>query len=227
MAFGDVVKSAYSGTGSNINSLDLGSTPASGNLLVFCSGNPSNSATLTTAPSGFTALQTCTTGNLRGGFWYKVSDGTEQTAGVTWSAGNGRSWYGEFDFGGYTLVTPVVTAEDNTNISATVTSQGLGSVTPANATNLWVGMVAIDLESNAATSPTWSDSISSVRNPSGSFAGAAVGKKLNIAASAFAPTFSHSGTTDEMWGASAVFEYVAAGAPIPIFHRYYSQMRNN
>jgi len=226
MAFGDLFQAVGRSTSVNTtHTASLGSPASAGNLLVVISSTISNSATFTSVSfdSGAapTALQTCESGNLRGWFGYKIAEGGEQTVSFTWSAGNGCCSIAEYEFVPNTLVTPVVSAENVTYISsvlASSTAANFGSVTPANATNLWVGGIAVDLDNLVYDGRSVSNSLATDADMTntGSRAGNAIYSKKNIAASAFNPTYTHTDTGDEVWLAAAVFEYVASGGSSPL-----------
>jgi len=226
MAFGDLLQQDDSGYGST-QSCTLPGSPSSGNILVLASSNNSGSATISTPPSGFTELQVGTGTGVRGALYYKVSAGSETSTSIVWSTGNGTAHYFELDFDGQTLVTPVQTNEDETNsASAGATqSQNCGLVTPANATNIWVGAIAHDQANNGDASQVWADSATVIRALADvALSEPAVAKRVNIAASGYNGNWSCTDTDDQVYGMAAVFEYAAGGAPSTghvIINEYY------
>ena len=226
MAFGDILQSVSSSFAQTQTCAI--SSPVSGNALFFIGGNQLfTGGGITTPPAGWTEIHTELTGNLRSAAYYKVSDGTETSVVIVWAGGSGVGFFCEIDFDGNTLVTPVQTAEDTTNVTTLVTSQNPGSVTPANATNVWVGAVYVDQASNLFAGRAWTDTVTDLRAITNlGQAQPDVVAKVNIPASAFNPTFSSSGTADEMYGVAAVFEYEVAGggSNIPVIKHHLDQM---
>ena len=218
MAFGDLVKSNTDAPGTqSVTSCDLGSNPTSGNLLIFIAYGGSGSTTVTTPPSGFTQMHENTT-NFNLTTYYKVSDGTEQTAGHTHGNTNAvGATYAEYDMDGNT--SPSVLT-DSTAVSGTQTSKSAGSVTPTESTNFVIGFASIDSLANAAATESWDNSYTLDLNIVTDSAVAAIGTKTNTVG-AQSPTYSHGGTADEMYGAIGAFSFSAGGGSASDAGYYY------
>jgi len=225
MAFGDLIKSATTaeldvGT---VTTPDLLSNPTSGNLLIATFANNRNNRTVTSAPAGFTLLH-----NVRStvaGHWvwyYKVSDGTEQTASLTWSANvSGAAEYIEYEWDGST---PTVTKnDDQTNIDIAVTTQASGAATPTAATNIVIAVHGTESSSSSTTGQAvdgaWIEDILFYNFVGGHLK---TSRLVNAALSSQEATHTSAGVADEMDGAIAVFNSAAVGgATIPVFMNHY------
>lgn len=206
MAFGDLVQEGDSGF--NITqSITFGSTATSGNILIFVATN-NTAATVSSAPSGWTELETNLTGGVAGAFYYKDSDGTETAVSLTWSTGQGVGYFAEYEFQ-QTLVTPVVSGEDTTNISTNTSGGPSGSVTPSNPTNLWVGGMVSDAES-AHFGGSWSGGREDRAFTNNGQSAPGVISATDVTG-ATSYTFSGGGGSQENWGFAAVFEYSSGG----------------
>lgn len=209
MALGDLVQSDNSGFASN-QSCTLASSPTSGNLLIIAGGVSSNSATVSTAPTGFTELET-QTGNACGttAVYYKISAGTETTAAIEWSTSFGVATYLEIDFDGNTLSSAQST-QNTDNVTSTATSQGSGSVTPAQSTNVCVMGVFVPNESNCDAGAAWSGSLTEYEavDDAGQAGYGLAGIASQTGSTSF--TFSTTDTGDQMWGTLLVFNAAAS-----------------
>lgn len=207
-AFGDLVKSdSVDNTSLTTFSPDLGSNPASGNLLIttVCAG--SAAALISTPPSGFTLLHASTTGSGTWYWYYKISVGTEQTISAVWDAAiNGVMHYVEYAWDGST---PAVIKNENTdNISSTTNSQPSGAATPTEATNLCLAMHATDGNQNSSTNQamdgSWIEDITFFSNDQNQAEGK-LSRLVNAALSSQEAT--HTDTdADQMFGAIAIFD---------------------
>ena len=218
MAFGDLVKSnTDSPTTQSVTSCDLGSNPTSGNLLIFVAYGGSGGTSVTTPPSGFTQMHENTT-NFNLTTYYKVSDGTEQTAGHTHGNSNSvGATYAEYDMGGNT--SPSVLT-DSTAVSGTETSKNAGSVTPTETTNFTAAFASVDSLGNIAATESWNSSYTLDLNMTTNGAVAAFGSRTNTVG-AQSPTYSHGGTADQMYGAIAAFSFSAGGGSASDAGYYY------
>jgi len=100
--------------------------PKAGHLLIAASASIES---VTTPPSGFTALNNSLTGSSEWNLWYKISDGTEDEITVDYAtAGPIGITFTEYAWDGST---PTITENENeTNISTAVSSQASGAATP-------------------------------------------------------------------------------------------------
>ena len=207
-AFGSLVKSDFV---ANISlatfSPDLGSNPASGNLLIatVCAG--SSTALLSTPPSGFTLLHASTTGSGTWYWYYKISVGNEQTISAIWDASiNGVMRYVEYEWDGST---PSVTKNENTdNISSNTNSQPSGAATPTDATNICMAMHATDGNSDSfvgqAVDGSWIEDFAFLNNDAQQAEGK-LSRLVNAALSSQEATHTDTDTGDQMYGAIAIF----------------------
>lgn len=218
MAFGDLVQEGD--TGFNITqSATFGATATSGNILIFVATN-NQAATVSSAPSGWTLLEENTTGGVSGAYYYKESDGTETAVSLTWSTGQGVGYFAEYEFQ-QTLVTPVTSGEDATNISTNTSGGPSGSVTPSNSTNLWVGGMVSDAES-AHFGGSWDGGREDRAFTNNGQSAPGVISSTNVTG-ATSYTFSGGGGSQENWGFAAVFEYASGASTIlPLLNAYYS-----
>lgn len=139
MAFGDLVQS---GKASFANTATFSQTATTGNLLVVALSNTSGE-TVTAAPSGFSPLTEGGDGDQRFWFGYKVSDGTETAASVTFSGGDdGTLVYKEFDTDGLSLVTPIPAPGSDESYS-TDKGQYAAGATPASASNIVIAALNV------------------------------------------------------------------------------------
>jgi len=215
MAFGDLVKNAITAE-VNVGTVltpDLLSNPASGNLLIATFANNRNNRTVSSAPAGFTLLH-----NVRStvaGHWvwyYKISDGTEQTASLTWD-GNvaGAAEYIEYEWDGST---PTVTKnDDQTNIDGAVTTQASGAATPTAATNIVIAAHGTEASGSSTTGQAvdgaWIEDILFYDFVGGHLK---TSRLVNAATSSQEATHTSAGVAGEMYGAIAVFNSAAGGA---------------
>lgn len=227
MAFGDLVTKDRSNFATTQTG-DIGGNPTSGNLLILAGGTQSLSATLTTAPTGFTQIglqEGGTSGNLTCGAWYKISDGTEQTATVVWSAGLGYAEYLEYDLDS-TTIDGFQVNDDKTNISSASTTQDAGSITPAESTNLCVFGAFADQSSNCDGGAAWSLSatVDHIMENIGGAAGSVA--HLIDQSGATNPQFSTTDTGDEMWGWHLV-AYYGGGSTIYVVPQTQRNVRHS
>lgn len=144
MAFGQIVKTARTSTASfdTLHSVDLGSLPTSGNLLIFTACNHQFGTYTTTPPAGFILLHEQLAEAFKSVWYYKISDGTEQTADITWSTGgSGVVNLTEYEWDGST---PVVTKNTTGYMSDAGAPISSSTATPTAATNLVVAMHSTD-----------------------------------------------------------------------------------
>ena len=211
MAFGDLIKNdtvtvALASTATP----DLGSNPASGNLLIATFGSDRTNRTVSSAPSGFTLLHD-TLGGGRWTWYYKISDGTEQTASLSWSGNvSGVGEYLEYEWDG---TTPTVTKnDDQTNINGSVTTQASGAATPTTSTNILIAVHGTDKSQNSnnaqAVDGSWSEDALFYAVVGGHLK---VSSLVNAATSSQEATHTSSGVGDEMYGAIAVFDSAGGG----------------
>jgi len=214
MAFGDLVKNAtaYDLDVGTIATPDLGSNPTSGNLLIATFGSNRINRTITTAPSGFTVLHEVVSTTAGHWVWYyKVSDGTEQTTSLTWSGNiSGVAEYLEFEWDGST---PTVTKnDDQTNISTAVTTQASGAATPTSSTNICIACHGTE----SSTASDFGQSVDGSWIEDTIFAvytgGHLKTSRLVNAALSSQEATNTSTLSEEMYGAIAVFDSGAGGS---------------
>jgi len=190
-----------------IISCDLGSNPISGSLLIFVI-SANNVETVATPPSGFTLLHIENSINDTHVWYYKISDGTEQTAGLTWdTAATGIAKYAEYIWG---LGTPsVIKNEDVTNVNSVTNSQPSGAATPTDTTNLCIVIHGTGSApfSNAgeAVDGAWIEDTFFI-DTGGVRATCKFSHLKNAALSSQEATHTDTDTGDFMYGAIAVFE---------------------
>jgi len=215
MAFGDLVKSNLDSAGSTTTlTADLGSNPASGNLLIAAAGAGAVGDSITSAPSGFTVIEGDETGTVGCIWYYKVSVGTEQTVSVTWSLTNVHALlYAEYEWDG---TTPTVSSnEDVSFITDATNSMPSGAVTPDTSTNICIAVHVTDFANNSldgqAIDGSWIEDILFVAT----FVGVKFSRLVNATGSQEA-THSDSDTGDQMYGSMAAFSVAASGLKIPV-----------
>ena len=223
MAFGDFVNSDDTlQNGVATHTADLGINPTSGNLLVLAFAGRQNNLAITTPPSGFTELYTLTSsGQFVFAWYYKVSDGTEQTASLVWAnVAHGRSAYIEFEWDG---TAPTLTKnEDRSNILNVVNTQATGAATPDTSTNICVALHVTDIESNnfdgQAVDGSWIEQIVFGNDAANSPSGTKISYLVNATGSQEA-THTDTDIGDQMYGGIACFATAGAAAGIPIYRR--------
>jgi len=214
MAFGDLVKKAPTFQLSivAVATPDLGSNPTSVNLLIATFANNRNNRTVSSAPSGFTLLHDVR--STTSGHWvwyYKVSDGTEDTCSLTWSdTVSGHAEYLELEWDGST---PTITKnDDQTNIAGSVTTQASGAATPTAETNICIAAHGTDYSLNSsftqAVDGSWIEDTLFYNQVGGHLK---TSRLVNAALSSQEATHTSVGGADEMYGAIAVFDSSAAG----------------
>lgn len=220
MAFGDFIKSGKDTTGAfkTTYTPDLGSNPTSGNLLIVAFVADSSGNTLATPPSGFTLLQLNNGGNDSWTWFFKISDGTEQTATGIWTTSrSGTGLYAEYEWDGST---PTVTKnEDATNVSTIVNSQPSGAATPTTTTNVCIAMhgsgSGVDSESGQAIDGSWVEDLGFAVQGAADLKFSSL---VNAATSSQEATHSDTDVGEDMYGAIAIFD-AAAAAGIQILRR--------
>lgn len=235
MAFGDTTQSAQGSGTSGAATATLASGATAGNLLIFAVGRSTSHSVGGTwgTPTGFSDLPNSgiLNGNMGGGYWYKIAAGGETTvtSNGTGEAGNWCAAVVELEgpFDG----TPLdKTAEDESNLAATDTSQTSGTTaTTAQNDELGVAIYAADNASNVTDGRAYTNSFSEVIFAnSGSRASVIVAKKVLSAADAIESTFSTTDTGDEMYGSVATFKKLVAagGSVVPVLMAEYRQRRN-
>lgn len=212
MALGDLAQARVNSSFSANQSCTLGSAPTSGNILIIAGGVSNNSATVTTAPSGFT-LAHSQSGNACGStaVYYKISVGTETTAAIVWSASFGVATYMEIDFAGNSLAS-VQTAANTDNVTNVATSQASGTLTPAQTTNICVFGVFVPNESSCDAGAAWSGGLTQYEavDNAGQAGYGFAGITNRSGSTSF--TFTTTDTGDQMWGTLTVFNASAAAA---------------
>lgn len=210
---GDIIKSDRFEASSATMTSDLGSNPASGNLLILAIGASASAESLDTPPGdGFAEISRGDTGGGGNWFWYwKISDGTEQTAAVTWSGSLAHAnLYVEYSWDGSTPV--IVKNEDESGLDTVVTSQVTGAATPDSSPNICLAFHGADQMVNvfdgAAIDGSWIEDFSIQNNSS---CGVILSRLLNAVGSQEA-TFSTTDTGDQMYGAIAIFSISTSNA---------------
>jgi len=214
MAFGDFIKSDDDTSGSFKTTYtgDLGSNPASGNILLFGACVRLGSIGVTTPPSGFTFLTGDNSGNDSWNLYYKISDGTEQTASIVWDTSrNGQAWYLEYEWDGSTPT--VVSNENIDNVASPTNSQPSGAATPDTATNLAIALHGSGSANNSfnaqAVDGSW---IEDIVFTNGGTPQVKFSRLVNAAVSSQEATHTDTDTGDDMYGAITIFSVPAAAA---------------
>lgn len=218
MAFGDFIKTGRHNSGGDITTYtpDLGSNPASGNLLIFMAGNHL-SYTVATPPSGFTLLTSSTAGAAAWYWYYKVSVGTEQTASLVWdTAVSGIADLTEYEWDGSTPT--VDTDEDVTNINSLTNTQDSGSITPTSATNICIALHGSQATNRSfdgqAVDGSWIEDITFP--DTGGRGVCKISRLVNAALSSQTAQHTDTDTGDRMYGAIAVFDVAAGGTTLAL-----------
>ena len=201
MAFGDLTKGGFVDESGTTVTNDLGSNPASGSLLICASGAQSATNAITTPPSGMTELTSNFDGTGGGWiWWYKISDGTEQTAVVVWTEGFHVQRYAEYEWDGSTPT--VITNDDITNISTVVNSQASGAATPTGSTNICIAAHGSGNENDhfvgQAVDGSWIEDFAYIESSRG---GVKLSRLVNVTGSQEA-THSDTDVGNEMYGIS-------------------------
>jgi hypothetical protein len=138
MAFGDLIKSnKVNDVSTDTFTPDLGSNPASGNLLIAGFAAGASGSSIDTPPSGFTLLHSELSGSGAWVWYYKISVGNEQTVELIWdSAKSGGALYVEYEWDGSTP-TPV-TNFDDTFIGTNTQTIPSGAATPSSSNNILI-----------------------------------------------------------------------------------------
>ena len=222
MAFGDLVQSASSTSGSGVlTTPTLGAGATAGNLLVFAAARASthSSGGAWPAVSGFTALDDSgiNIGNMAGAWWYKVAAGSETTvslSGETNQAGNWTASLLEFEAptAGWATTPLDVKAENDANIASTTSTLSSGTTAATSvAESLALAFFAIDIGSSIGTESYTNSFGTAPKVTTGARAGHGTAKKV-LSATGTQTTTITIGTADEIYGAIAVFA-ADAGAP--------------
>jgi hypothetical protein len=203
---------------------NLGSAPAAGNLLVFVMSGDKNTGALSL--TGFTKLFELLSASVSLYYYYKVSDGTEQTINPSWPtlavAGN-DAWYGEYQDAAVTGSTWQVSGSAS-HITDELTSLAwsVGTTGTLSANGRAIAVDCCD-SSGSVSTVAWSNSYA-VRHSStatGSQAGKYVAELAVNAGATTTTTFTSTGTADQHSGAVAVFTKVvpvtadATAWPVP------------
>jgi hypothetical protein len=199
MAFGDLVKFDVDTIGGgDTTSCDLGSNPTSGNILIFCAYGGSGGQSIVTPPSGMTLLEINTTTFVAAVYW-KLSNGTEQTAGHVHGNTNAvGATYAEYDVDGNT--SPTITSAENTdNISSDTNTQTAGTLTPVSSTNIMLGFAFTDGLGDIASAEAWTSSYTLDIDVINDSSITAVGKHTNRTGSQ-SPEYSYTGSAEQMYG---------------------------
>ncbi len=151
-AFGTVVKTARQSGNQGTFTPNLGSNPTAGNLLIFTAASGDPTQVVSVAPVDFTLLHAQEGGDDATWYWYyKISDGDEQTAAFTWDgAVSGAANLTEYVWGGGTPQS-ISTDENTGNISADTSSQLSGAAVTLIGKNLIVAMHGIAGNANGIT----------------------------------------------------------------------------
>lgn len=213
MAFGDTVQSAQ-GTGtSGEASATLGAGATAGNLIIFAIARSAVTAVTGDwgAISGFTAFPQSpgNTGNMGSAAWWKIAAGGETTVTTASTDETGNWCAAVVEIEGPFAASPLdKSAEDESHISSTATSQSSGTTaTTTQNDELAVAYIGADNGSNVSTTRAYTNSFSEVIFAnSGARASVIVAKKVLSATGAIETTFSTAGTGDEMYGAIATFK---------------------
>lgn len=211
-----VVQSSGTNFGSTTStSRTFTSAPTSGHLLTAALSMSLAPVGLS-EPSGWTKYAELTTGAVRTYLYWKQSDGTETSVAWSWSSGGG---FGSVNIKEWddAAVGPPIVAEDESNASTVVTSQGTGTAVATAATGLALAVFSADTFSNTDGSRAYSNSFSEA-----SADGSSTRSPLYIASKAisgtgnYSCTFSCTDTGDEMYGAIALFQPASGGnTPAP------------
>lgn len=208
IAFGQLVKSGVvANTSQTTFSPNLGSNPASGNLLIVTAGAGESGALIDTAPSGFTLLHENIDGSGIWSWWYKISVGNEQTISVVWDGTvNGVTRYVEYKWDGSTPT--LVKNENKDNEINTTNSQPSGAATPTNAVNIVLALHATDGNQNSfqaqAVDGSWIEDFVFFNNNTNQGEGK-LSRLVNAPLSSQEATHTDTDAGDQMWGAIAVF----------------------
>ncbi len=213
MAFGDRIKRAKVESSTSPHVPDLGSNPTSGHLLILTQGAHNSSGVTFTDPSGWTRIEAyennSPTAEGAGCWWWKISDGTEQTVSVVLAdtGDTNITNYVEFEWDGST---PTVTSnEDLAKInSPTATSCVTGSVTPGETTNIClvvIGNEDRDTEDGGAWDSTWTEFETTYDTSNNRGEVTNMGKIVNASGSQ-SGTYTHTDAGGSMWGSIACFD---------------------
>jgi hypothetical protein len=191
---------------------NLGSAPTAGNLLVFLMAGDKNTGALTLA--GFTQEFQLLSASVSLYYYWKVSDGTEQTINPSWPtvavAGN-DAWYGEYADAAVPGSTWQISGSAS-HITDELTSLAW-SVGTTGTLSASGRAIAVDCTDSAGSVSTvaWSNSYT-VRHSStatGSQAGKYVSEAAVVGGATTTTTFTSTGTADQHSGAVAVFTKVS------------------
>jgi len=204
-------KSDGAGTGGGVSiTPDLGSNPASGNLLIaaVCTNNTSTFST----PATWTHLYSASNAGISYAVYYKTSAGTEQTVLLSWSE-SGRTaggWVGEFS--GFSTPTLDQSANDETHIGVggATTSQSSGTTAVLSTSDAWAiaifgAEIGNNVDGGRAVSNSFTE-IGTVQDTSSSRPGVFINSKTLSATSAVETTYSTTDGGDQMVGVVAVFK---------------------
>ncbi len=220
MAFGDRIKRTKVESGVSPHVPDLGSNPASGNLLILTMGCRESSGSIFTDPTGFTRIEAyednSPTAEGAGCWWYKISDGTEQTVSVVLpDLQTNITNYVEFEWDGST---PTVTSnEDLTEINnPSSTSCVTGAVTPGQSTNIClvvVGNEDRDTDAGGAWDGSWSEFETTYDTSNNRGEVTSMGKVVSVSGSQ-SGQYTHTDSGGSQWGSIACFDVGAAGRTV-------------
>lgn len=210
MAIGDLVQSAEIAGGSTSSTGTLSVAPTSDNLLIFVANNPLSFASVSTPPSGFTALTDYNV-DWNTYWYYKISDGTETSRTLTWSHNGSYGHYLEIEWGQGTP-SSVQTNEDESNVAASNSGpQGTSSITPNETTNVTLGLVTGQVSNLINGAPVWSTLTSIVSTPDQTGPGSTVAGAVDQTGSTSGSYDWTDGSTGS-YGSLAVFNYTASGS---------------
>lgn len=195
--------------GATTQTVTMGATPTSGNLLIAMITYDKN-ATAITQPTGFTMVQSITGTSTCSAMAYKISDGTENTVSFTSTSGRPfqmavREYSGldTFDTSAFTTYSDTAVTSRSSNTTATTTS----------ATALAIALFGSDSRGNTDAGGAFTNSfVNQSIDPGGASgtSGFYVAIRDLTSTGTYETTYSTSGTGDQMTGMIAVF-YLAGG----------------
>lgn len=193
----------------------LAGTATAGNLLV-CGASVDAGVTAFVTPSGWTAADNYEGAAIAGANFYKVSDGTETNAAISW--GNSRAasaWILEFDSTDIDTGTAPLLAEDESNVSTVVTTQSSGTTSATTVADaLAIATYSSDAMATVFVGRSYTTDYTErmqVGSSSSTRPGSMVATSVRSSTGAQSCTFTTTDTGDEMYGQILVFQGSGAG----------------
>jgi len=213
-------------------SCDLGSNPASGNLLVFLASSKTGSNAIVTPPSGFSQADYVANTDSLGGssvMYYKVSAGTEQTVEVVFTSANtGQGIYLEYSGFGSAPADPLDTTATQYSTGTSDTTIGCGgpTSTPAEADSFAVFLAATGDQRRFNLTQTVDNSYSIEIEQTGSINRPYMAACVLELSSATAqnPTVTTTDDGDENTGIIAIFTESESGGGTPVGNVFSSRV---